>query len=59
MHQALIRHQEAHLFSETAPSLGNESDQGLRLQDLAVSINSVIFLGHPVDELIVARTGPL
>ena len=36
-HAALLRHQEAHLLSESAPSLGNETNTGLKLQDIRVN----------------------
>ena len=38
LHEALVRHQEAHKLSESSPSLGNETDQGFKLQEVKVSI---------------------
>ena len=37
LHEALVRHQEAHKLSESSPSLGNETDQGFKLQEVKVS----------------------
>ena len=35
-HGALVRHNSAHLLSESVPSTGNETDQGLILQEVKV-----------------------
>ena len=36
VHASLIRHQEAHRLSESVPSLGNETEKGLKLQEIKV-----------------------
>ena len=41
LHEALVRHQEAHKLSESSPSLGNETDQGFKLQEVKVGLNLI------------------